>query len=166
MEFRVRESSAAVGPGCNSRCLATGPRSFNGLWNIHGRHRYYMTPLGSPTKRNGLPWWLSGKESTCNADLGSVPVSGRFLWRRASQPTPVFLPRESHVQRSGGQQSMEVTKRRTQWKWLSTYAGTREITTSSWSDCSQNRTWNGKEVKTTHFDFLTSKQSRYCSSYV
>ena len=41
-----------------------------------------MTPLGSPTKRNGLLWWLSGKESTCNAgdtgDLGSVPASGRF----------------------------------------------------------------------------------------
>ena len=26
----------------------------------------------------GLPWWLSGKESACNAgDLGSVPGSGR-----------------------------------------------------------------------------------------
>ena len=26
----------------------------------------------------GLPWWLSGKESTCNTeDLGSIPGSGR-----------------------------------------------------------------------------------------
>ena len=26
----------------------------------------------------GLPWWLSGKESTCNAgDVGSIPGSGR-----------------------------------------------------------------------------------------
>ena len=26
----------------------------------------------------GLPWWLSGKESTCNAgDVGSIPVLGR-----------------------------------------------------------------------------------------
>ena len=29
----------------------------------------------------GLPWWLSGKESTCNAedvgDMGSIPESGR-----------------------------------------------------------------------------------------
>ena len=26
----------------------------------------------------GLPWWLSGKESACNAgDLGSIPGSGR-----------------------------------------------------------------------------------------
>ena len=33
-------------------------------------------------------------------DMGSIPVSGRFLWRRAWQPTPVFLPGESHGQRS------------------------------------------------------------------
>ena len=32
-------------------------------------------------------------------DVGSIPVSGR-PWRRARQPTPVFLPRESHGQRS------------------------------------------------------------------
>ena len=40
-----------------------------------------------------LPSWLSGQESACNAgDTGSIPVSGRFLWRRTWQPTPVFLP--------------------------------------------------------------------------
>ena len=28
----------------------------------------------------GLPWWLSGKESACNAgDQGSIPGSGRSL---------------------------------------------------------------------------------------
>ena len=33
---------------------------------------------------------------------------GRIPWRRAWQPTPVFLPRESHGQRGpGGLQSME-----------------------------------------------------------
>ena len=33
--------------------------------------------LGSP-ERSGLPWWLSGKESACDAgDLGSIPGSGR-----------------------------------------------------------------------------------------
>ena len=31
----------------------------------------------------GLPWWLSGKESTCNArDPGSIPGSERFPWSR------------------------------------------------------------------------------------
>ena len=32
--------------------------------------------------------------------MGSVPGSGRFHWRRKWQPTPVFLPGESHGQRS------------------------------------------------------------------
>ena len=52
----------------------------------------------------GLPWWLSGKESTCNAgvagDVGSIPGLGRFPWRREWQPTLIFLPGESHGQRS------------------------------------------------------------------
>ena len=52
----------------------------------------------------GLPQWLSGKEFTCSAgvagDVGSIPGLGRFPWRRAWQPTLVFLPWESHRQRS------------------------------------------------------------------
>ena len=47
--------------------------------------------------------WLSGKEFVCSAgDVGSIPGSGRFSWRRKWQPTPVFLPRESYGQRSLG----------------------------------------------------------------
>ena len=46
----------------------------------------------------GLPWWLS-KESACKAgDPGLIPGLGRFPWRREWQPTPVFLPGESHGQ--------------------------------------------------------------------
>ena len=49
----------------------------------------------------GLPWWLSGKESACDAgNLGSIPGLGRFPWREKWQPTPVFLPGEFHGQRS------------------------------------------------------------------
>ena len=33
-------------------------------------------------------------------DSESIPGLGRFLWRRKWQPTPVFLRRESHGQRS------------------------------------------------------------------
>ena len=48
----------------------------------------------------GLPWWLSGKESTSNArDPGSIPWSERLPWSRKWQPIPVFLPGESHGQR-------------------------------------------------------------------
>ena len=40
------------------------------------------------------------KTSACNAgDPGSVSGLGRFPWRRKGQPTPVFLPGQSHGQR-------------------------------------------------------------------
>ena len=41
----------------------------------------------------------SGREPACQCrrlrDAGSVPELRRFPWRRARQPTPVFLPEES-----------------------------------------------------------------------
>ena len=40
----------------------------------------------------GLPWWLSGKESTCNAG-----ERGEGVW---GDDTPVFLTGKSHGQRS------------------------------------------------------------------
>ena len=49
----------------------------------------------------GFPGGSEGKESTCNAgDPGSTPGLGRFPCRGAWQPTPVFLPGESHGRRS------------------------------------------------------------------
>ena len=49
----------------------------------------------------GLPWWLSGKESSCqNKRCRFDPWVGKIPWRRRWQPTPVFLPRKSHRQRS------------------------------------------------------------------
>ena len=40
-----------------------------------------------------------GKESACNARPGFDPWAGKNPWRRAWQPTPVFLPKEAHGQR-------------------------------------------------------------------
>ena len=46
---------------------------------------------------------LEVKNPSANAedirDVGLIPGLGRFPWRRAWQPTPVFLPGESHGQR-------------------------------------------------------------------
>ena len=40
-------------------------------------------------------------ETVYNAeDLGSIPWMGKIPWRRAWQPTAVFLPGESHEERS------------------------------------------------------------------
>ena len=45
----------------------------------------------------GFPGGSVGKESACDTgDPGSIPGSGRREW----QPTPVFLPGESHGQNS------------------------------------------------------------------
>ena len=47
-------------------------------------------------KFEGFPDGSDSKESTCSVgDLGSIPGLGRSPWRRAWQPTPVFLPGES-----------------------------------------------------------------------
>ena len=41
-----------------------------------------------------------GKKSAHNAGAGFDTWVGKIPWRRAWQPTPVFLPGESHGQRS------------------------------------------------------------------
>ena len=52
----------------------------------------------------GLPWWLSSKESACQCKRpkrgGFSPWVGKIPWRRAWKTTPVFLPGESHGQRN------------------------------------------------------------------
>ena len=49
----------------------------------------------------GFPGGSDGKESVCSAgDLGFIPGLGRLPWRREWLPCLVFLPTESHGQRS------------------------------------------------------------------
>ena len=51
-------------------------------------------------KGQGLPWWL-GKEFACQCRrCGFYPWIRNGHWGRKWQPTPVFLPGESHRQRS------------------------------------------------------------------
>ena len=65
-----------------------------------------MFPVSGKTR---VALWISQmalvvKNLPANAgdirDMGSTPELGRFPWRKAWQPTPVFLPGESHGQRS------------------------------------------------------------------
>ena len=55
-------------------------------------------------------------------DMGLIPLLGRFPWRKAWQPTAVFLPGEPHGQRAWWTMVHGVIKNRIQWKWLSTHA--------------------------------------------
>ena len=56
------------------------------------------------THKKGPPRWLSSKESACQCRslrrLKFDPWMGKIPWKRARQPNPVFLPGESHGQRS------------------------------------------------------------------
>ena len=58
--------------------------------------------------RIDFPGGADSKESAFSAgDLGSIPELGRFPWRRAWKPAPVFLPGQSPwTEEPGGQQSM------------------------------------------------------------
>ena len=49
---------------------------------------------------DGLPWCSVGKECTCQCRRLRFPPWVRKILRRKWQPTPVFLPGESHGQRS------------------------------------------------------------------
>ena len=49
----------------------------------------------------GFPGGISGEEPACQCRRCRFdPWVGKILWRREWQPTPVFLPGESHGQRS------------------------------------------------------------------
>ena len=54
--------------------------------------------------REGFPGGTSGKEPTCQCrrhkTCGLDSWVGKIPWKKAWQPTPVFLPGESHGQRS------------------------------------------------------------------
>ena len=62
-----------------------------------------MTPLDISLS-DGLPRWLSGKDTACQFRRQErwrfYPWVRKIPWRRAWQPTLVFLPGKSHGQRS------------------------------------------------------------------
>ena len=55
-------------------------------------------------------------------NLGLTPGKGIFPWRTAWQPTPIFLPGESHGQRSLADYIHGVAQSRTLLRWLSTHS--------------------------------------------
>ena len=72
--------------------------------NVSGRKKKAMSDSLVSNKMRWPPRWLSDKESTSQCRRcrrhGFDPGGGKFLWSRKWQPAPVFLPGESHRQRS------------------------------------------------------------------
>ena len=54
-----------------------------------------MDPRSEPL-RLGFPGGSAGKESACNAEVGSILELGRSPGEGNGYPTPVFWPGESH----------------------------------------------------------------------
>ena len=63
-----------------------------------------LSEIFPPQKSPGFPGGTSGKEPACycrrRKRCGFYPWVGKIPWRRARQPTPVFLPGESHGRKS------------------------------------------------------------------
>ena len=84
--------------------------------DIHHSARLYFLPTAQAVRMRdghihgpcpqgrGFPGGSSGKEPTCQCRTCKKcefdPWTEKIPWRRAWQPTPVFLPGESHGQRS------------------------------------------------------------------
>ena len=106
-----------MGSGCSHRSKA------NTEARLVERKVCFISDVGN----QGLPRWLRGKESACqwrrHWRLGFDLWFGRIPWRRAWQPTPVFLPEESHGQRSLAGYS----------PWGSTEPDTTELARSAWT---------------------------------
>ena len=87
---------AATSPGC---CLiASYPLFFD---RPIVSTRSFLEKFFLRASKLGLPWWLCGKESTYNAGCsGFGPWVGKIPWRRKWAPSAIFLPGESHGQRS------------------------------------------------------------------
>ena len=85
--------ASALGLSALHLCVCT-----KGLYNLA-----FESPNLEGTQQTwGFPGGSEGKESACNAGhpsstLGSV---SKIPWRREWLPTPAFLPRESHGQRT------------------------------------------------------------------
>ena len=89
---------------CSCRKILVGTSSFhNPLSRAPGREGIGEETRSVKSVQRGLPGGASGKILPTNAGdvrLQFDPWVGKISWRRAWQPTPVFLPGESHGQRN------------------------------------------------------------------
>ena len=89
-----------------SASMVTGPSFFCESVSSQGFSSLclFVSLCVSFVLQQSFPGSTSGKESACpcrrHKRRGFRPWVGKIPWRRAWQPTPVFLPAESHGQRS------------------------------------------------------------------
>ena len=93
------------------QCLNIMWLCFKDSWRIRKEYIIKFTFNYCP----GLPWWLSGKECSCQYRRhGFDPWSVKIPCRRKWQPTPVFLPGKPQGLRSLADYSPWIAKSWTQ----------------------------------------------------
>ena len=74
----------------------------------------------------GLPWWLIGEESACNAgDMGSIPGSGRSPEKGMATHSSILAWKIPWTEEPDGLQSMGVAKSQTQLNDFHTSVATK-----------------------------------------
>ena len=95
---------------------------------------------------NGLPRWLSGKESACQCKRHrSNPWVGKMPWSRKWQPTPVFLPGKLHGQWSLAGYSAWGRKELGTTVWWGAHTSVRGVCMQIWAKASLVRGGKGSE---------------------
>ena len=111
----------------------------------------FLIICGSLRPNWGLPWWLSGKESSCQNRIHRFdPWVRKILWRREWPCTPVFLPGKSHGQRGLAGYSPWGRKELDKTEWLSSHTG------PNWNSKSINPIFFWKKKKRTGIKSLST----------
>ena len=111
---------------------------------------WLLKPCAYP---RGFPGGTSGKELSCQCRrhkrLGFDPWVQKIPWRRAWQPTPVFLPGKNPMDRGAWWATVHrVAKSRTWLKWLSMHAGpSKDITHPLYRPAKLIITWHAPYEK-------------------
>ena len=109
-------------------------KTFSNLWESLKNISIVSDPESSPTPQivlficplGDLPWWLRHYRGCLQCSRPRTdPWVRKIPWRRAWQPTPVFLPGEFHGQEPGGLQT--VGWKRVDMTWVTD--------TFTWENC-------------------------------
>ena len=86
------------------RSVDPGSRKMQSKYTYLVSMKMFVLILHYSPEVRGFPGGASGEEPVCQCRRhkrsGFNPWVRKILWRKAWQPTPVFLPGESHRQRS------------------------------------------------------------------
>ena len=155
--WRLAKKVSSTQWGVPPKVICWNPQDNDGFWRWLGPDW-------------GFPGGTSGKEPACQSRRhkrhGFYPWVGKNPWRRAWQPTPVFLPGESHGQRSlvghspwGVSMELDTTKvtydgRESQWTLRVGDGQGGLACCDSWgrkeSDTTERLIWSESDLAHTH----------------